>query len=718
MAQDSEKMRSVVEQALTRYELATDADNDERALAIDDMTFTYSEDGQWDDLAKERRRNKPRYTINQVAAAVNEVIGNYRQNQIEMKARPEQDASKDESDTYNGLIKAILSDNSAELAQHNAFKGMTVSGFGAVRVLNKYTEANPFEQDVCVEPVWDALTSVWFDPNAKDPTGKDGKYVFEVSYMTQEAFKETYPDATLSTWPDNQWSKLQKSWGLGDDANDVRIVDYYVKEPVKQTMVLLSDGGMITADAYEEVSDELLEAGTTMVDAKDVDTFKVFCYRMSACEVLEEPYEIPTKELPIVRGLGYYQWQNGVLHYRGIVRPAKDPQRVLNYTTSAAVEETALTPKKKVMATAKQIKGHENSWRSLNNNNSPVLPYTPDSEVPGGAPMPLDMSGPNVALVSQAQQAQLDLQSTIGRRAPAQGESAQDKSGRAILAMQKQDDAVTFELLDNLALMWEQVGQVVMDMIPAVYDTERQVLILNDDNDTEVVTINETITDEDTGEEYRKFDTSRRYRIKSSVGPAFETKRTEMVNVLSTLAQDDSMKPMVMDLLAKSMDFPFADELTKRIRKPLLQQGIVEPTDAEQEEMQRAMQSPEAQQAAQLQQQVQQMQLQGQMLLLEKTRLENANLEANIANLQAATMEKFNKGAESNANISETYVDVYTKQVDALIKQIEQGIAPSQEQLSTIQGSLQLLDATQQQEFTQRIQQALQQAQNIQPQFG
>lgn len=332
--------------------------------------------------------------------------------------------------------------------------------------------------------------------------------------------------------------------------------------------------------------------------------------------------------------------------------------------------------------------------------------------------MPLDMSGPNVALVSQAQQAQLDLQSTIGRRAPAQGESAQDKSGRAILALQKQDDAVTFELLDNLALMWEQVGQVVMDMIPAVYDTERQVLILNDDNDTEVVTINETITDEDTGEEYRKFDTSRRYRIKSSVGPAFETKRTEMVNVLSTLAQDDSMKPMVMDLLAKSMDFPFADELTKRIRKPLLQQGIVEPTDAEQEEMQRAMQSPEAQQAAQLQQQVQQMQLQGQMLLLEKTRLENANLEANIANLQAATMEKFNKGAESNANISETYVDVYTKQVDALIKQIEQGIAPSQEQLSTIQGSLQLLDATQQQEFTQRIQQALQQAQNIQPQFG
>ena len=61
-------------------------------------------DGQWEDLAKRRRRNKPRYTINKVAAAVNEVNGNYRQNQIELKARPMQDIAKEEADVYNGLI--------------------------------------------------------------------------------------------------------------------------------------------------------------------------------------------------------------------------------------------------------------------------------------------------------------------------------------------------------------------------------------------------------------------------------------------------------------------------------------------------------------------------------------------------------------------------------------------------------------------------------------
>ena len=85
---DSRKMQDKVKEGLKRYQEATDADREERSLAIDDVVFAFSEDGQWEDLAKRRRRNKPRYTINKVAAAVNEVNGNYRQNQIELKARP------------------------------------------------------------------------------------------------------------------------------------------------------------------------------------------------------------------------------------------------------------------------------------------------------------------------------------------------------------------------------------------------------------------------------------------------------------------------------------------------------------------------------------------------------------------------------------------------------------------------------------------------------
>ena len=61
---------------------------------------------------------------------------------------------------------------------------------------------------------------------------------------------------------------------------------------------------------------------------------------------------------------------------------------------------------------------------------------------------------------------------------------------------------------------------------------------------------------------------------------------------------------------------------------------------------------------------------------------------------------------------------MYTqKQVDSIVKQMEAGIMPSQEQLNAVQQSIQLLDATQREEFNRRIQGALNQAQQIAPQI-
>jgi len=185
---------------------------------------------------------------------------------------------------------------------------------------------------------------------------------------------------------------------------------------------------------------------------------------------------------------------------------------------------------------------------------------------------------------------------------------------------------------------------------------------------------------------------------------------------LTTLMQDPEMKPLVGDLFAKNLDFPMADELTSRIRKRQLEMGIVEPNAEEIKKMQAMAQTPEGQAAAQEQQAMKQLQAQSQVLQVERQGLENANLQANIANLQAATMEKVSKGAKDNADIQETYTDVYVKQIDAIISQAEKGLAISQDQIDTVNSSLQLLSATQRDEFNTRIQAALNQAQQLTPQ--
>ena len=74
--EQTEELREIVAQGLIDYQEAYDADHEQRSFSMDDVNFTYSEDGQWDELATKRRQGKPRYTVNLVAAAVNEIIGN------------------------------------------------------------------------------------------------------------------------------------------------------------------------------------------------------------------------------------------------------------------------------------------------------------------------------------------------------------------------------------------------------------------------------------------------------------------------------------------------------------------------------------------------------------------------------------------------------------------------------------------------------------------
>ena len=54
--------------ALTRFEQVETKEKEQRALAVEDLLFAQSEDGQWDEDAERKRKGRPRYTINRVQA--------------------------------------------------------------------------------------------------------------------------------------------------------------------------------------------------------------------------------------------------------------------------------------------------------------------------------------------------------------------------------------------------------------------------------------------------------------------------------------------------------------------------------------------------------------------------------------------------------------------------------------------------------------------------
>jgi hypothetical protein len=714
MAQlNSKKMRDIHLEALQRFQTAFSAEEKGRKKARDDIRFATVDDGQWDDIAKKRRRDRPRYTINKIAATIREINGDYRQNRIELKLRAKTDSAKDIADTAQGLAKAIVSTSSAELASDTAFNHILLGGLGAWRVWNDFTADSPFDQDIVIKPIFDPLTSVWWDPNSKEPTGKDATYCFVVKDMPREEFERKYPKADFVPFSDARLTSLQRDWCNKDD-DTLRVAEYIVRKPVEIDVVRLSDGRVITLEDFEAAQDELAAQGIGGQAVRKKKTFKVTRYMLNGSQMLEQPAELPTKFIPIVRVLGYYHWFENCLRYQGIVRNARDAQRVYNYAVSANIEATALAPKDKILYTPKMIKGFEREWASMNVSNSPGLPYNHDA-ASGGAPQPLSFAQmPNTALVQQSQQAELDIQATMGRRAPAQGEAPSDKSGRAILALQRQSDQSTFELQSNLALSKEYTGEIIMDMMPRIYDAERQVNILGDDDKAEVVFINQTVQD-DAGNDQIVNDLSiSDFDVIATVGPAYETKRTEAVNVLANLADNPQFGPVIPDLLAKSLDFPFAEELEQRMRKMLIQQGIVEPNEEEAQ----AMNTPQAQMQQQIQMQQLQMQMQQQQELIRQLQLQNDNLAANTTRIIADTDLKGQSAQKENAEIESTRVKNYTDLLDALVKKAEAGLPIDPNEVVVMKQTLELLSANIAEDELLLIQQNLNRLQNTQQQIG
>ena len=80
--------QKIHQQAMDRYESIPQFERNNRSVSVEDLLFAHADDGQWDENAIEKRKNKPRYTINKISAALDQAIGDQRQNRIQIKVRP------------------------------------------------------------------------------------------------------------------------------------------------------------------------------------------------------------------------------------------------------------------------------------------------------------------------------------------------------------------------------------------------------------------------------------------------------------------------------------------------------------------------------------------------------------------------------------------------------------------------------------------------------
>ena len=682
VATDPEK--DLIERVEKNLKKSVAADDHNRQAGVEDLKFANGE--HWNAGEKKTRSDegRPCLTINLLPKFIEQVVGDMLHNTPSIRFKPaESGADINIAKIRQGIVSDIEYQSNSKGIYGYAARQMVTCGFGAWRVLTRYTEENPFIQEIYLEGIRNPFL-VYMDPSAKDQNYADARWGIIAEKMSQDDFEERYPDAMLPS------DALKLGKGVSDENwynkgdNTITVAEYFEKTTEKVDMVQLEDGRVMTEDEYKSQLKEWKKANNELFDAiekigvegpagggdktsgqqsspvtpnapppnlqsgqgagqmpspsvppaapgqppmppaptqmppkdtelnaaiKNTSNKPVIANKrktektvirhwvLSCMEILEGGVDgdiVAGKYIPLILLKGKELNIEGKNYIYSLIRHAKDTMKMINYWHTAAAEAIALAPKAPWVGTAKQFEGYEEDYASANVKNLAMLKYNSDDQAPG-PPQRQNPTQPPSALFEQIRKSEDNLKSVLGMFNADVGAGGSQQTGAAVNAVQKPGDIATFEFQENLARAIMFTGKVINEMIPDVYDTERDVRIRNIDEAESFVPVNTTVgsamksvaddPDKYSGLDHTKLRdlfskngkdakfndvTAGKYSVVVTVGPSYATQRQESAQQLLSLVQSmPQQMGIAADLIVENMDFKAADELAARLRKAL-----------------------------------------------------------------------------------------------------------------------------------------------------
>lgn len=565
----SKDHKNILAQARADYDRAYERERVNTGLAYDDLTFLAGEDyAQWPEKQRKERENdgRPVLQINRLPQFVHQVTGDIRQMRPAIKVVPvDSGADEKRADLYAGLIRYIENRSDASAIYFRAADSQVACGIGHCRVTTEYADSSTFNQEIRIAPIEDGVSVLW-DPDSSLPSKEDAKFCFVPVDMSRGAFEAAYPGVTPSAFDDTKWQH-NSSWCTDDY---VRVAEYWVRKPTKKTLALALDGSIADLTDADESVRAYHAAKGSRIEVRD--STKVCRYLITASDVLEGPEDWPGRHIPIVPFVGEEIRIGRKIVRKGIVRDAKDPQRMSNFFHSAHTETVALQPKAPFMVTETNVAKYQATWENANAKNFPYLPYEPDTKNGGAAPQRIQPPVSSQGIREGLELAGEDLKAVIGIYDAGLGNRSNETSGKAILARQREGDIGSYLYVDNFARAVRRVGEIAVDLIPHIYDTERTIRIMGEDGKVDVLEVNKASgIDPDSGETIFNHDiTVGSYDVVAQIGPSYTTKRDEAKEGMVAFVQAaPEAGALILDLLAKAQDWPMSDDIAKRLRAVL-----------------------------------------------------------------------------------------------------------------------------------------------------
>jgi hypothetical protein len=671
----ADRWNDVHAEALREFDQVQAAVRDERMQCLSDRRFYSISGAQWEDSLGDQFANKPRFEFNMVHLAVIRIFNEYRNNRITVDFTSKDGTPNDDlADTCAGLYRADEKACTADEAYDNAFEEGVGGGFAAWRVRAAYEDEDDDEneqQKVCIEPIFDADSCVFFDLNAKRQDKSDATKCWVLTAWTRDAYEDEYGDM-VATWP-KSINNYQFDWCTPDV---VYVCEFFKIETYTETIHVYRglDGQerrLSDADIKDDPDQvKVLEVtGFREVRQKKATRKRVHKWILSGGGILSDEGIIAGKNIPIVPFFGKRWYVDGIERCMGHVRLAKDAQRLYNMLLSWLAELSVQFKTEKPIFTPEQVLNHSKMWAEDNVQNFPYMLADAITDKDGNA-MPAGPIGytkaPNIppavaALMQIAQQALSDL---LGNQEA--GEQLQpNMSGKAVELIQTRLDMQVYIYMSNFAKAMKRCGEIWLDIKKTITVEEgRQMKTITADGTMGSVKMLTPTIDQKTGEQYMENDlTKADFDVDVDVGPSSSSKRSATVRAITGLmglTQDPQMQQALGLAAIANIEGEGLGDLQAWARKQGIQLGVIKPTDEETQEMQ----------AAQAQQGQQPPDPQAQYLqaaadeatgaaALNRAKTVDTIADANLKNAQAEKVQ-----SETHANAVATASDATTAHVN------------------------------------------------------
>ena len=579
-----------------------------RRRAADDQYFAWV--SQWDDEYLSESDLAYRGEFNILRKAMRQTLTDLILNPVQVDFEPVDETDDSAAEILDGMYRSDTRNNRALEAVDNAKQESVVCGVGAWEWRNEYKTNRMGDERQCLKryPIYEANNNVFWDPNAKLIDKSDATYVSVLTSYSEDGYKKLKADLGLDETVDSSFFEPESSWTFPwvSESKKINVVRFYHRELKNVKYLTFKDMFGSTLTMIEEDAklreDELFEGGYDFESEKKIKKYVVTLYIASG-EAILETSTVPGEHIPVVPQYGERAFVDGVEHYEGIVRLAKDPQRLRNFQLSYLADIVSRSPREKPIFTAEQIGGFEDMYEEngVNNNYPYMLQNALDAK---GNPLPVGPIGylkaPEVppALMQSIQESRAAVDDVASPGLP-QDITDTDLSGKAVQALQKRLDMQSYTYQHNHKFAIRRDGEIYASMAAVVHDTEQDVTLIKPDSTKMTKRINAPKMNYETMEPEVENDmTSMIFEVYADIGPSFESvkaqNKEEIKELINGQPPGTPIHSALMNQYIMLTDGVQFEDLREYARRELIMSGIKKPeTD---EEIQMVKQAQENQQ--------------------------------------------------------------------------------------------------------------------------